>query len=95
MLKIFLSDNNVIVLSYSNNEIREHFHALQPKLLTNNINNNNNNSNNNNSNYNNSNVNIDLSEYLGENNSSSIEIESNNNNNNDYSNILYNVYIFF
>jgi hypothetical protein len=78
------------VLSYSHNDIRGHFHALQPKLLINNINNNNNN---NNSNYNNSNVDTDLSEYLGENNSSSIEIESNNNNN-DYSNIPYNNYIF-
>jgi hypothetical protein len=65
------------VLSYFQNGIGGHYHVLQ--LKTNEkekINNSN------------RNINIDISEYLGENNSSSIEIEPNNNY--DHSIITYN-----
>jgi hypothetical protein len=74
VLERFLSNRQVIVLSYSNKNIRRYYHALQPKPL--NYNNYCNNNNNNNNNY--SNVKINVSEYLGENNSSSIEVEPNN-----------------
>jgi hypothetical protein len=60
MLTSFLQNDNVIVQSFSHNGIRGHFHALQQKIIINNINNNNNNSNNNNYN-----VNINISGYLG------------------------------
>jgi hypothetical protein len=79
VLKIFLSNRQVIVLSYSNNNIKTYCHALLPKPLNyNNYYNNNNNNNNNNY----SNVKISISKYLGENNSSSIEVEPNNTNDN-------------
>jgi hypothetical protein len=79
VLKTFLSNRQVIVLSYSNNNIKTYYYDLQPKLL-NYYNYYNNNNNNNNNNY--SNVKINISEYLGENNSSSIEVEPNNTNDN-------------
>jgi hypothetical protein len=64
VLRKFLQNDNVIVLSYFQNGIRRHYHAFQPKTL-NNIN----------DNSNNNNVNINMSNYLEENNSLSIEIE--------------------
>jgi hypothetical protein len=89
VLETFLSNRQVIVLFYSYNSITEHYHALQLKISEKEkINNNNNNNNNNNSN-----VKINISEYLGENNSSSIEIESNNNDDDDNSIIAYNDHI--
>jgi hypothetical protein len=79
VLKRFLFNRGVIALSYSFDGGREHYHALQPKPLNTN---NNNNSNNNNNNGDDNEVKINISEYLGENNSSSIQIEPNNTNDN-------------
>jgi hypothetical protein len=76
-LETFLSSREVIILSCSNNNLKIYYHALQPKPLNyNNYYNNNNNNNNTN------NAKINISEYLGKNNLSSIEIEPNNNNDN-------------
>jgi hypothetical protein len=88
VLETFLSTRDVIVLSNSNNNLNIHYNALQPKPLNYNNYHNNNNNNDNDNNYNN--VKINISEYLGENNSSSIEIERNNNNEDDNSIIPYN-----
>jgi hypothetical protein len=74
VLESFLSNREEIVLSYFFDSIRGHYFALQPKLLNNNKNNNNNNKGDDNE------FKINISEYLRENDSSSIEIEPNNNN---------------
>jgi hypothetical protein len=74
VLETFSSDKRVIVLSYFFDDIRGDYFALQPKLLNNNKNNNNNNNGDDNE------FKINVSEYLRENDSSSIEIKPNNNN---------------